>query len=313
MEIEERSKKPYKNISLLGFQKQFPTEVSCWEYLVKMRWPAGFICPKCKSKEHCHKRNRNVFECYECRTQTSVTAGTIFHKSRQPLQKWFWALFLIATSKKGVSMLYLQRQLGIKSYRAAWLMGHKIRNAMTQRDKLYQVSGIVEADEIFIGGKQSLADRRENGSNKTAFLIAVEENKIAGPKFVTFEELETIYEEHVLPALDKKIKKGSKLKTDGAGAYTKAGRSGDYQVEQVVFINDPEKAKAHLKWVNMLTSNLKRFLLSTYHGVYPKYRKAYLAEFAYRFNRRYWPYESFDRLLYACVNADVFTLRELRA
>jgi transposase-like protein len=313
MKIEERSKKPYKNISLLDFQRQFPDEKSCWDYLVKMRWPSGFVCPKCKSKKHCFKPKRHVFECYGCHSQSSVTTGTIFHKSRQPLQKWFWALFLIATSKKGVSMLYLQRQLGIKSYRAAWLMGHKIRNAMIQRDKLYQVSGIVEADEIFIGGKQSLANRRENGSNKTAFLIAVEENQIAGPKFVTFEELETIYEEHVLPALDKKIKKGSKLKTDGAGAYTKAGRNGDYQVEQVVFMNEPEKAKAHLKWVNMLTSNLKRFLLSTYHGVYPKYRKAYLAEFAYRFNRRYWPYESFDRLLYACVNADVFTLRELRA
>lgn len=77
-------------------------------------------------------------------------------------------------------------------------------------------------------------------------------------------------------------------------------------------MNDPEKAKAHLKWVKTLTSNLKRFLLSTYHGVYPKYRNAYLAESAYRFNRRYWLYESFDQLLYACVNAEVFTLRELR-
>lgn len=300
-------------MSLLDFQRLFPSEESCWDYLVKMRWQVGFSCPKCKSKEHCLKPRRKVFECYACRTQSSVTAGTIFHKSRQPLQKWFWALFLIATSKKGVSMLYLQRQLGIKSYRAAWLMGHKIRNAMIQRDNLYQLSGIVEADEVFIGGKQSLENRRKNGSNKTAFLIGVEENQIAGPRFVTFEELETIYDEHILSALHKKIKKGSRLKTDGEGSYTKAGRNSDYKVEQVVFMHEPEKAKAHLKWVNTLTSNLKRFLLSTYHGVYPKYRKAYLAEFAYRFNRRYWPYESFDRLLYACVNSEVFTLRELRA
>ncbi|MGK5090141.1 transposase, partial [Bdellovibrionota bacterium FG-2] len=105
---------------------------------------------------------------------------------------------------------------------------------------------------------------------------------------------------------------GSTIKADGAGVYTKTADAG-YTVEQVVAQKNPDLAHEHLRWVNTLTSNLKRFLLSTYHGVYPKYRRAYLAEFAYRFNRRTWPYESFDRLLYACVKSKVITLPELRS
>jgi transposase-like protein len=288
-------KKPYHDVNLLDFQNRFPDEAACWEYVSKMRWQEGFCCPKCKSKKHRLLAGRKVFKCYDCKYQSSVTAGTVFHKSRIPLRKWFWAIFLIATSKKGVSMLYLQRRLGIKSYRAAWLMGHKIRQAMVQRDELYQLKGKVEADEIHIGAKQTWENRREFGPNKSPFLIAVQEWKSGNPRFVSFQELESIYEEHVLPAIEKKIAKGSTIKADGAGAYSKTAESG-YTVEQVVAMKNPDLAHEHLKWVNTLTSNLKRFLLSTYHGVGPRYRRAYLAEFAYRFNRRYWPYESFDAI-----------------
>lgn len=172
------------------------------------------------------------------------------------------------------------------------------------------MKGAVETDEIHIGGKQSFENRRKFGPNKTPFLIAVQEWKSGNPRFVSFQELESIFEEHVLPAIENKIAKGSTLKTDGSGMYAKTVESG-FTVKQVVAIKNPELADEYLKWVNMLTSNLKPFLLSTYHGAYPKYHRAYLAEFAYRFNRRYWPYESFDRLLYACINPEQFILREL--
>ena len=100
----------------------------------------------------------------------------------------------MATSKKGTPILYLQGQLNIKSYRTVWLMTHKIRHAMAHRDSHYTLGGTVETDEIFIGGKQSLRDRRESGTNKTPFLIMVEENNHGGPRFLSFEELETIYD-----------------------------------------------------------------------------------------------------------------------
>jgi len=157
-----------------------------------------------------------------------------------------------------------------------------------------------------------LEDRRTLGNNKTPFFMAVQEDDNGGPKFVTFEEIEGVYETQILPALEKHIKKGSKIVSDGEGSYVKVKEKG-YDHERYIESRDPEMAHEKLKWINMLTSNLKRFLLSTHHGVYPKYRRQYLAEFAYRFNRRYWPEQIFDRLLYACIHADPVTLRELKA
>ncbi len=208
-------------------------------------------------------------------------------------------------------MLYLQKQLRISSYKTVWSMAHKIRHGMAVRDALYDLHGAVEADEIFIGGKQTLAERRGSGNNKTAFFMAVQEDANGGPRYVTFEEIESVYEEHVLPALEKHIKKGSTIISDGAGVYMKVKGKG-YGHDRSVESKDPKGAHEKLKWVNMLTSNLKRFLLSTHHGVYPKYRKAYLKEFAYRFNRRYWPEQIFDRLLYACIHSAPVVVRELR-
>ena len=297
---------------LIDFYERFPNEQACWAHFLSLKWPDGFICPSCLSVKGCFKPSRKVFECYDCNHQSSLSSGTIFHKTRIPLSKWFWFLFFMATSKKGISMLYLQEQLRIKSYKTVWSMGHKIRQGMAVRDALYDLHGIVEADEIFIGGKQSLEDRKQFGNNKTAFSMAVQENSVGGPKFVTFEEIENLYSTQILPAIEKNIKKGSKIITDGEGAYVGLKEKG-YEHERYVESKDPELAHEKLKWINMLTSNLKRFLLSTHHGVYPKYRKAYLAEFAYRFNRRYWPEQSFDRLLYACIHADPVTLRELKA
>lgn len=302
--------KPYHDLTILDFQDRFPNEKSCWEYLLNMRWPDGCTCPKkCDSKMD---KIGDVFQCRKCKAHLSITTGTMFHKSRLPLRKWFWAVFLMATSKKGMSMLYLQRQLGIKSYRTAWLMGHKIRHAMLERDALYTLNGTVQADEIFIGGKQSRAEQKTSGTNKTAFLIGVEEDQQEHPRFVTFEELEAIYDHQIISAVEKIIKKGSTVKSDGSGAYRKLKKKG-YQNLQSIYTKNPEQTIAHLKWVNMITSNLKRFLLSTYHGVFPKYRDAYLAEFAYRFNRRYWPHQAFDRLLFACIHAEPMTLEMLNA
>jgi hypothetical protein len=304
-------KKPYQDMVLIDFYERFPDEQACWNYFLSLKWPNGFICPSCSSTKGCFKPSRQIFECYSCRHQASLTANTIFHKTRTPLSKWFWFIFFMATSKKGVSMLYLQQQLKISSYKTAWSMGHKIRQGMAVRDALYELHGVVEADEIFIGGKQTLEERRQHGNNKTPFFMAVQEDGKGGPTFVTFEEIEGIYESQILPAIEKHIKKGSRIISDGEGSYVGSAARG-YDHDRYVESQDPELAHEKLKWINMLTSNLKRFLLSTHHGVYPKYRKKYLAEFAYRFNRRCWPEQIFDRLLYACIHADPVTLRELK-
>jgi len=303
--------KPYKELSLLEFQNRFPDEQVCWDYVIQMRWPQGCRCPKHpKAKVH-FKPSTQLFECSTCGWQTSATSGTIFHKSRTPLRKWFWAIFLMATSSKGVSMRNLQKHLGIRSYRTVWLMGHKIRRAMIHREGLYRLKGKVQVDPIHIGS-QNVDNRREIRENRNSqFLMGVQEGTTKNyPRFVTFEQLASGFKEEILPALEKRIAKGSTLKTDAAGAFEQAKEKG-YKVRQVPFAKEPDKAKEHLKWIHWLSSNLKRGLVSTYHGCFPKYRKAYLAEFAYRFNRRYWPHQAFDRLLFACLSAPKITEREL--
>lgn len=303
--------KPYGEMSLLEFQNRFPDEKACLDYVVKMRWPQGWKCPRCPQAKTYWKPSTEHFACARCHRQTSATAGTIFHKSRIPLRKWFWAIFLMATSSKGISMRNLQKHLGIKSYVTAWLMGHKIRRAMMTREALYSLKGKVQVDE-FILGHQTWEDRRKTGQDKrTRVLIAAQEGVTKSyPRFVTFEQLENSFAEHILPKLEKRIKAGSRLKSDGAGVF-KIAESWGYRVSQVPFTSQKEKAKKHLQGVYWLTSNLKRGLVSTYHGCFPKYRNAYMAEFAYRFNRRYWPHQAFDRLLFACLNAPQTTFRQL--
>ena len=212
-------------------------------------------------------------------------------------------------------MRNLQKHLSIKSYRAVWLMGHKIRHAMIQREGLYRLKGNVQADEISIG-RQTYQDRLKRREDRhTRFLMGVQEGKTQDkgkdyPQFVSFEQLEAAFNKEMLPLLEKRIAKGSTLKTDASGVFEQARQHG-YKVEAMTFATEREKAKEHLKWIHWLSSNLKRGLVSTYHGCFPKYRKAYLAEFAYRFNRRYWPKQSFDRLLVACLNVPTITERQL--
>jgi transposase-like protein len=304
-------KEPYDELSLLEFFKRFPDEETSWTELVRIRWPKGKSCPTC-GKGMGFVQTRRVFQCNPCHKQVSATAGTMFHQSHIPLQKWFWAIFLMATSSKGISMLNLRKHLGIKSYQAVWLMGHKIRHAMIQREGLYQLKGKVQVDQIKIG-TQNLENRRKIREDRhSQFLMGVQEGTIKDyPRFVTFEQLASGFKEEILPALEKRIAKGSMLKSDAAGVFEQAAKKG-YEVQPVSFTKEPNKTKEHLKWIHWLSSNLKRGLVSTYHGCFPKYRKAYLAEFAYRFNRRYWPYQAFDRLLAACIQGKRITLKTLR-
>ena len=181
------TKPKYSELSLLEFQEKYGSEEACRERIIQMRWPEGFVCPSCASKRSCYKPGRHEFRCYDCHKVSSPTAGTLFHRSHVPLRKWFWAIYLIATSKKGVSALYLQKQLKFGSYNTAWMIMQKIRLAMANRDEQYTLQGLVSADEIFIGGKQSAKDFAQRGTNKTTFFIAVKEDQIGNPEFVRFE------------------------------------------------------------------------------------------------------------------------------
>jgi len=195
-------KQGYRGTSLLHFQDHFGDEDQCLEYLIKKRWPDGFKCPHCGAGRSCFKPSSARFECYDCKKVTSPTAGTMFHKTRVPLRKWFWAIFLLATSKKCISALFLQKELRV-SYPTAWSMLRKIRLSMANRDMQWNLKGTIEADEIFIGGKQTHEERRKN-PNKAPFFLALQEDKAGRPKFLGAKQIESAYDEKSLrPAVEE--------------------------------------------------------------------------------------------------------------
>lgn len=152
--LDMRNHKPLKRkqvMTVLEFRSAFPNEAACAEYLTRQRWPRGFQCPRCDGPSRGYMASRRVHECAACGYQCSVTAGTIFHKTRVPLLDWFWALYRMSQGKKGISALQLSKEIGV-AYPTAWLMQHKIRKAMADRDQSSQLRGLLEVDEGYVGG-----------------------------------------------------------------------------------------------------------------------------------------------------------------
>ena len=147
------------------FQADFASEQACQEYLEACRWPDGFNCPRCGHERAYELVKQRRRQCAKCRHQISLTSGTILHRTKIPIMAWFWAAYFMTTDKRGISALYLQRQLGLHSYETAWMMLHKLRRAMVNlsRERLH---GDVEVDETWVGGQQ--AGLRGVGNSKTS-------------------------------------------------------------------------------------------------------------------------------------------------
>ena len=150
--------KQYKDTNLLAFQKRYQTEEDCEKKLFELRWPEGFMCPRCGHREYYFVEKRKLYQCKQCKHQVSLIANTIMHGSRSPLLIWFWAIYLIATDKRGLSALALSKRLDL-SYWKAWTMTQKIRRAMRDRDANYKQVGIIEIDDSFFGGPKEGGDK----------------------------------------------------------------------------------------------------------------------------------------------------------
>ncbi len=164
-----------KELSLLTLQSKFDSVIKCEKYLFKQRWPEGFICPACGNKDYYFIKTRKQYECSKCHHQTSLIAGTIMHGSRISLKKWFWAIYLSSTDKGGISAMTLKKSI-LVSYPTAWLMLHKIREAMKARDAEYQLAGLIEIDDSYFDGKDE-DNKRERGSKKAKVLVQVSTTK----------------------------------------------------------------------------------------------------------------------------------------
>jgi len=295
-----------KILTLFEYQQQFSTEEDCFEYLVKLRWPNGFVCPKCGGTTYYMIYQHKRFQCKQCRHQTSVTSGTVFHKLRQPLRVLFLAVYLIATSKKGLSAMELRRKVGINGYKTAWLLMQKIRKAMASSGK-FPLEHVVEVDETYIGGHRE-GPRGRGAEDKTLVAIAVETNgSTMGRAYLkTIEslkmvELEQFVKDHVA--------QGAKVITDYYPSYGSLESSYNH----IPISNSMTGKKSDvLPKAHIVVANLKMWLRGTYNCLPAKHLQRYLDEFIFRFNRR-WNLENiFNKLLVHCVYTNTITYAELK-
>ena len=281
-------------MSLLEWQNRFGTEEACMDALAKTRWPDGFVCPECSIKEYSFVQSRNSYQCSNCHHQTSVTSGTIFHSTNLPLVKWFWAIYLIAADKGGISALRLSKHIGV-SWVTAHRMLRKIRMVMAHRDSIYRLQSLIECDDTFIGGKKA-GKRGRGAAGKKPVLVAVERrDKHAG--FLAAEVVDEVSKNSVRNFLKRHIQPGQEIRTDALPALNAISESHFHEKR----VTPPEKAAHWLPLVHIVIGNLKTFLNGTFHGVSRQYLQEYVAEFCYRFNRRFWEYELPMRLLNACL------------
>lgn len=268
------------------FLDWFPDDKSCLGYLEKIRWPDGFICPRCHSKNIPYYGSRGRLICRSCRYEGSVIAGSIFEKTRTPLRIWFAAVWYITNQKYGVSALGLKRVLGLGSYQTAWTMLHRLRYAMVRpgREKL---SGLVEVDETYIGGRDTGKIRApQPESKKSIVAVAVEIHQPKGFGRIRLRRLNSATQEEVLPFICESIEPGSVVRSDGSAIYQPVSHYG-YRWLPTVQLGASDPAHVNLPGVHRVASLLKRWLLGTHQGaVRAQHLEYYLDEFTFRFNRR---------------------------
>ncbi|MEE9475119.1 MAG: IS1595 family transposase [Roseateles sp.] len=271
------------------FLDWFGTEAACLSYLERLRWPDGFICPACGVVAEPYRASRGRLVCTACRHQASVTAGTIFEKTRTPLRVWLAGAWYVTNQKHGANALGLQRVLGLGSYQTAWAMLHRFRQAMVRpgRDRLH---GLVEVDESYLAitDRQAPIARagRKSNTDKVLVGIAVEMLEPKGFGRIRLTHLASEAAGSVIPFVQDCVEPGATVRTDGSAAYRSLADLG-FQHQRTVMLGSETPAHVSMAGVHRVASLLKRWILGTHHGsVQPGHLSAYLNEFVFRFNRR---------------------------
>jgi transposase-like protein len=267
---------------MADLESRFGSEQACWDYLLKLRWPEGFVCPRCSGRT-AWTTSRRLLRCASCHHQASVTAGTIFQDTRKPLTLWFRAIWWVTTQKHGASALELQRVLGLRSYVTAWTWLHKLRRAMVRpgRDRLH---GPVEVDETYVGGIEEGVRGRKT---ETKALVAVAcEERGKGIGRIRLRRIDDASGHALETFITEAVEPGSLVHTDGWEGYS--GLTGKGHQHRVTVIETSKcSAVEILPRVHLVASLLKRWLLGTHQGAVSfKYLEYYLDEFTFRFNRR---------------------------
>ena len=278
-------------ISFKEFRNRYDSNDACKDELFRLRFPNGFVCPKCGCVEFYPIRNRNTYQCRACRHQTSVTSGTVMHRTHLPLTTWFWAIYLCATDKRGISAVQLSRTLDI-GYESAWYLLSRIRSAMGQRDAQYLLSGIVELDDGYVGG-HTRNGKRGRGTDKAKIVVAVSKSENGAPLFARMKVVDNVKNTTLQEIIDQNFEKKTKVECDRYQSYL--------SLKNVELM--PKKYQVgDLNWLHKVISNLKAYLRGTYHGRCRNIQ-AYLDEYCFRFNRRMTGDQIFMRLTRAVATS----------
>ncbi len=265
------------------FVEMFPDNSACMAYLMRLRWPEGFICPACKTCSTPWTESRGRIACPACRHQTSMTAGTIFNKTRTALTTWFEAAWHVTTAKNGMSAKTLERTLGV-SYRVAWTMLQRFRVTMVNVERK-PLLGEVEVDETLIGGVQQ-GGKRGRGVSKSVVVIAVEIKQPKGFGRVRMRHIPNASGASLLPFIRNVVSPKAVVLTDGWGGYNGLSKIG-YTRKVTILSSSGDPAHVSMPGVHRVASLLKRWILGTHQGaIVPAHLQSYLEEFTFRFNRR---------------------------
>jgi transposase-like protein len=276
-------------LSMHQFMDLYGTQEKCEAAVISWRWPNGYVCPSCELTDanfSSFRRGQLLYrQCSSCHFQCSVIAGTIFEATKLPLTVWFLAMHLLTQAKTNLSMLELSRHLGV-SYPSAWLMKHKLMEVMRLREDSRQLSGRVELDDGYLGGQRSGGKAGRGSENKIPFVAAVQTTESGEAELVCLAQL-PFTNEAMTDFVNKRLVRPLTVVSDGLACFSVTAKAGVHE-RIVVSAGDPSAAYARFNAVSTTQSNLKTAIAGTYHSInFAKYAHRYLAEFQYRFNRRF--------------------------
>lgn len=303
--------------SLPDFMRLFPDDAACAAYLERVRWPKGFTCPWCGVVGDPYRFATNLLRlaCRDCKKDVWLLRGTVMERSHTPLSTWFWGAYLVSSLTPGMSAVQFQRQLGLSRYETAYQILHKLRAGMVNQERTPLGKGAqhVEVDETWVGGRERGTG---SGNHSKVLVIGAIEARRRAPKADALDSRQNkgtpkrggLYAGRlrlsVIPSRQGKylqdfvkenVESGATVVTDGWRGYAKLIE--EYEHIAAVEDDDPKVAEEYLPLVHLIFSNLKAWLNGVHHGVGERHLQAYLNEFTFRFNRRFYPLNSFKSLL----------------
>ena len=302
-----------RGLSEAEFRQRFGTEEACRKALFEMRWREGLTCPACRGRSFCELRTRKLYQCNRCKRQVRLTAGTVFQDSKLPLTTWFLAIYHLTQSKGGISSIELGRRLGVKQG-TAWLMKHKLMRAMATREAAKpKFEGRVEVDDAYLGGERSGGKRGRGAAGKTPVIAAVETTPERKPRRLRLSVVKGFRKREVEKVAKRDFAAGATIVSDGLSCWPAVERAGCSHIAILTGSGKKAASWTPFRWVNTTLGNIKMALVGTYHHVSAKHAQAYLASFAYRFNRRFQLDSIVERLAWTAVRTGPHPYRIITA